>query len=63
MKPIELAEDDFYDKKDLGIFYYKDVDERFHCRVVLPDKEFLRNIWQNEKLAFDWMDGFKEYFT
>lgn len=58
MKPTELTEEDYYEKKDLGVFYYRDVDGRFHCRVVLPNKKIIMNIWINEKLAFDWMNKY-----
>lgn len=62
---IELSETEFYNidtKKTTGIFYHKDIHNRYFCIVLLPNK-CVRNIWNIEKFAFEWMNKFEKYFT
>lgn len=59
----ELTEDEFYEIKKQGIFYYK-TELNIHCKVIYGDgSSVLKNIWKNEKLAFEWMNKFKEDFV
>lgn len=62
----QLDEKGFYDLKegkDFGIFYYKSDWPRWFCVVMFPNTKPCRNVWNVEKLAFEWMDKFKKDFT
>lgn len=61
----ELTEDEFYSLekgKDIGIFYYKSIHPRWYCASFKKDREPIRNIWNNEKMAFDWMRKVEKSF-
>ena len=58
MKPTEISEEEFYEINKEGIFYYK-TDLNIHCKIVYKDRsQIIKNIWKNEKLAFEWMNQF-----